>query len=140
VRRATPLLLATVIAAGCGSGGKSYAEKADAVCTNYKQKTEILKRPASLAGLATVAQQTLPLLRSARRELAALDPPENKQATATAWLHQFDVLIRDIEKIRDAAKANDGATVRKIGAVALQHNQHANELAAQLGTKVCSKD
>ena len=140
MRRATPLLLAIVLAAGCGGSGKSYAEKADAVCTKYKQKTSVLSRPASLAGLAVVSQKALPLLRSARSELGALDPPETKQATAAAWLDRFDVIIRDIEKIRDAAKANDSAAVRKTAVAALQHNQRANELAAQLGMKVCSKD
>jgi hypothetical protein len=139
VRRAIPLLLAVVFAAACG-GGTSYAAKADAVCTKYKQKTNVLSRPASLSGLAILAHKTLPLLRSARRELGALAPPEDKQATATAWLHQFDVLIGDIEKIGDAATANDSAAVRKIAAAALKHNQRANELAAQLGMTVCNKD
>lgn len=138
MRRASPLLLAIVFVAACG-GGKSYAAKADAVCAKYKQQTNILKRPASLAGLAVLAQQTLPLLRSARRELGALSPPDDKKATATAWLEQFDVTIADIEKIRDAAKADDSATVRSVAAAALKHNERANDLAAQLGMKVCSR-
>jgi hypothetical protein len=132
------LLLAIVFVAACG-GGKSYAAKADAVCTKYKEKTNILKRPTSLAGLAILAQKTVPLLRSARRELGALSPPDHQKATATAWLEQFDVIIGDIEKIRDAAKADDGAAVRKVAAAALKHNEHADDLAAQLGMKVCSK-
>jgi hypothetical protein len=138
VRRASLLLLAVVFVAACG-GGKSYAAKADAVCAKYKQKTNILKRPASLAGLAILAQKTVPLLRSARRELGALSPPDDKKATATAWLEQFDVIIGDIEKIRVAAAADDSATVRNVAAAALKHNERANELAAQLGMKVCSK-
>jgi hypothetical protein len=138
VRRAFPLLLAIVFIAACG-GGKSYAAKADAVCTKYKQETNILKRPASLAGLAILAQKTVPLLRSARRELGALSPPDDKKATAAAWLEQFDVIIGDIERIRDAAKADDGAAVRRVATAALKHNERANDLAAQLGMKVCSK-
>jgi hypothetical protein len=138
VRRAFPLLLAIVFVAACG-GGKSYAAKADAVCAQYKQQTSILKRPASLAGLAILAQETVPLLRSARRKLGALSPPDDKKESATAWLEQFDVVIGDIEKIRDAAKADDSATVRKVAAAALKHNERFNDLAAQLGMKVCSK-
>jgi hypothetical protein len=127
-----------VFVTACG-GGKSYAAKADAVCTKYKQETNILKRPASLAGLAILAQKTVPLLRSARRELGALSPPDDKKATAAAWLEQFDVIIGDIERIREAAKADDGAAVRRVAAAALKHNEHANDLAAQLGMKVCNK-
>ena len=138
MRRAFALLLAIVFVAACG-GGRSYAAKADAVCAKYKQETNILKRPASLAGLSILAQKTVPLLRSARRELGALSPPDDKKATATAWLEEFDVIIGDIEKIRDAAEADDGVAVRKVAAAALKHNDRANGLAAQLGMKVCNK-
>jgi len=148
VRRATPLLLAIVVAAGCGGGGskgdrltrEQYADKADAICTKYKQKTDALSRPATLSDLADVADQVLPLLRNARGELRALRPPQDEQTQASAWLDQFDVIIADVEKIRDKAKQNDSAAVQAAAAPALQHNQHANELAARLGMKVCSKD
>ena len=138
MRRAFPLLLAILFIAACG-GGKSYAAKAVAVCTKYKQQTSILKQPASLAGLAILAQRPVPLLRSARRELGALAPPDDKKATATAWLDAFDVSIRDVEKIRDAARKNDRAAVQRAAQPALRHNQRFNDLATQLGMTVCNK-
>jgi hypothetical protein len=145
--RAIPFVLAIVVFAGCGSSGssgqrltrKEYAGRADAICSNYKQKTDAVSRPADLPGLAKVADQVLPLLDSARGELRALRPPQNEEATAKAWLDEFDVIVEDIEKIRDEAKKNDSAAVRAAAAPALQHNQHANELASQLGMTVCSK-
>jgi hypothetical protein len=148
VRRATLLLLAVVVAAGCGSGGSNdqrltreqYAKKADAICTKYKQKTDALSRPATLSDLAVVASHVLPLLHSARGELRALRPPQNEEATANAWLDQFDVIIDDVKNIRDNAKRNDSAGVQAAATPALKHNQRANDLAAQLGMSVCSKD
>ena len=148
MRRATPLLLAVLLAAGCSGGGSNdhrltreqYAAKADAICAKYKQKTNVLERPASLAGLAIVADKVLPLLHSASRELHALRPPQNEEAKANAWLDQFDVIIDDVRTIRDKAKQNDSKAVRAAATPALQHNEHANELAAQLGMKACSKD
>jgi hypothetical protein len=148
VRRATPLVLAIVVLAGCGGSGSSgqrltrdeYAKRADAICSKYKQKSDALSRPANLAGLAKVAEQVLPILHSARGELRALRPPRSEDATANEWLDEFDRIIGDIEKIRDAAKKNDSAAVKAAARPALQDDQHSNELASQLGMTVCSKD
>jgi hypothetical protein len=148
VRRASPLLLAIVALAGCGGTGSSgqrltrddYAKQADAICSKYKQKTDALSRPATLPDLANVADQVLPLLDGARGELRALRPPQHEEATANAWLDGFDVIIDDVKKIRDEARKNDSAAVQAAATPALQHDKHANELAAQLGMTVCSKD
>ena len=50
------------------------------------------------------------------------------------------MIISDVEKIRDKANDNDTAAVQALAGPALQHDQHANELATQLGMTVCSKD
>lgn len=148
VRRASPLLLAIVLLAGCGGSGSSgqrlthdeYAKQADAICSKYKQKTDAFSRPATLPDLASLADQLLPLLDDARGELRALRPPQHEEATANAWLDEFDVIADDVKKIRDQAKKNDAAAVQAAAMPALQHNQHANELASELGMTVCSKD
>lgn len=147
MRRASPLLLALALAAGCGgsSGGQrltreQYAAKADAICSKYTQKTDALARPATLADLAAVSDQVLPLLHDARGELAALRPPQNEEATAKAWVDEFDVIIADIEKIRDAAKKHDADAVGAAAIPAQRHDQRSNELATQLGMTVCNKD
>jgi hypothetical protein len=148
VRRALPLLLAVALLAGCGGGGGNgealtraeYAAKADAICGKYKKQTDSLARPANPSDLAEVADQVVPILDKARGELRKLKPPADEQATAAAWLDQFDVIIDDVEKIRDKAKANDPAGVQAQAQPALQHNERANQLATQLGMTVCSKD
>jgi len=147
VRRAPTLLLAVGLLAGCGGGSKEqgltrdqYAAKADAICTKYKAKTTSLSRPSTLSDLAKLADQVLPLLDNARGELRALRPPQSEQAAVQAWLDQFDLSIDDVRNIRDKARAGDSAGVQAAATPALQHNQHANELAAQLGMTVCSKD
>jgi hypothetical protein len=146
VRRAYPLLLVVVLLAACGGGGgkpltrEQYAAKADAICGKYKKQTDALARPASLPDLGKVADQVLPILNHARSELHKLKPPADEQATANAWLDQFDVIIDDVEKIRDKANDNDTAAVQALAGPALQHDQRANELAGQLGMSVCNKD
>jgi hypothetical protein len=148
VRRAPTLLLAAALLAGCGGGGskdqgltrEQYAAKADAICTKYKAKTNSLSRPSTLSDLAKLADQVLPLLDNARGELRALRPPQDEASAVQSWLDQFDLSIDDVRKIRDKAKAGDSAGVQAAATPALRHNQRANELAAQLGMTVCSKD
>jgi len=149
VRRAPTVLLATLLLAGCGSNSSSsgtrlsagdYAAKADAICKKYKAQTDALARPANLSDLGKVADQVVPILQKAQSELRDLRPPENEQATADAWIKQFDVLVDDVKNIRDKARDNDQAGVRALAEPALRHDQHANELASQLGMQVCSKD
>jgi hypothetical protein len=145
VRRAYPLVLASILAAGCGSSDSSrltrdeYAAKADAVCQQVKQKSDGLSSPTTLPALARVSGRLLPLLHGARGELRSLRPPAGEEATANAWLDEFDVTIDDVRKIRDRAKAGDRAGVGAAAIRAQRHNQHANELAGQLGMTVCSK-
>jgi hypothetical protein len=149
VRRAFPLVFVVVLLAGCGGDGEGggkpltrqqYAAKADAICAKDKQRTEALARPTNLADLGKVADQMLPILDQARTDLRKLKPPADEQATADAWLDQFDVIIDDVEKIRDKAKDNDTAGVQALAGPALKHDQHANELARQLGMTTCSTD
>jgi len=146
VLRALPLLLAVAVLAGCGGGDggaltrEEYAQKADAVCTKYKNKTDDLGNPANLSDLADVADKVIPILHDARDELRQLKPPANEKGTADEWLDEFDVIIDDVEKIRDKARDNDTAAVQKLAQPALEHDQKANELATQLGMNVCNKD
>jgi hypothetical protein len=148
VRRAFPLLLAVVLAGGCGNNSSSgerltreqYAAKADAICSKYTQKANALAKPATLSDLANVSDQVIPLLHDARGELRDLRPPQQEEATANAWLDEFDVIVDDVEKIRDAAKKNDAAAVQAAATPALQHDRRANDLATQLGMTVCNKD
>ena len=147
VRRAPTLLIAVVLVAGCGGSSSSnqrltreeYAAQADAICKKYKQKTDTLTQPRTLADLVEVADRVLPILDHARSDLRKLRPPQNEQATAQAWLDEFDVSIDDVKKIRDVAKTNDRAAVQAAALPALRHDKHANDLATQLGMSICNQ-
>jgi hypothetical protein len=139
VRRASFLVVAVALAAGCG-GAKSYAAKADAICKKYTKQTSALGRPKDLAGLVAVADKTLPIVDRAARELAALEPPPDKRATAAQWLAQFRTLRADLREIRDKARAGDSKGLTAVALRAQQDNAKANELGTRLGFKVCNKN
>jgi hypothetical protein len=146
VRRASFLLLALVIAAGCGGGGskrltrEQYAGKADGICAKYNQETKAIANPTSLSDLADVADKTIPILDHALGDLRKLKPPSDEQATADQWLAQVENLEGDLKEIRDKAKSNDMEGVQAVVPKATQHNTKSNQLATQLGMSVCNKD
>jgi hypothetical protein len=149
VRRASLLVLISFAAGGCGGGSgggggerlsrADYASKADAICRKYNQKTRSLGHVRNLSELAKAFDKALPILDDALAELGTLKPPESEQGTASRWLAQSQVLKRDLEQIRDRAKAKDMKRVQSLFAKATRDDQRGNELAKQLGMKVCSK-
>jgi hypothetical protein len=146
VRRASLLLLAVVVAAGCGAGGnkqltrQEFAAKADAICAKYNQQTRALANPSNLSELASVADKTIPILDHALTDLRKLKPPTNEQSTANQWLAQVENLKGDLQEIRDKAKSNNMQGVQNVVPKASKHNAKSNQLATQLGMKVCNKD
>jgi hypothetical protein len=146
VRRAFLLLLAVVLVAGCGGGGgkrltrEEYAAKADAVCRKYNEQTKALENPTNLRDLAKVADKTLPILDNALSDLRKLKPPENEQAKVDEWLAQVENLKGDLTEIRDKAKDNDMQGVQAVVPKADEHNNRSNELATELGMKVCNSN
>jgi hypothetical protein len=145
VRKASGLILALVVLAGCGGGGSSkaltkqeYASKADAICSKYNQKIKALGNPKSISDLADVADKTLPLIESAIGEFKKLKPPAAEQSTASQWIVQVQGLETDLKEVRDKAKAKDLPGVQAVLPRAQQHNARSNLLATQLGMSVCN--
>jgi len=146
VRRASFLLLALVLVAGCGgSGGKrltkeEYASKADAICAKYNGEVKKLDNPQNLSELARVADETLPILDNAITDLKKLNPPAAEQAKADQWLSQVEKLKDDLTEIRDRAKDKNMEAVQAVVPKAEEHNRRSNALATELGMSVCNSD
>jgi hypothetical protein len=144
VRRASLLVLALVVA-GCGGGGgkrlsrSEYASKADVICRKANEQTKSLKQPSNLAELAKGFDKALPIFEHAIANLRKLKPPKSEQATVDRWLAKSDALKRDLEQIRDRAKAKDLKGVQSLFENATRDQQSGNQLAGRLGMKVCNK-
>jgi hypothetical protein len=145
-------VLAGVAAGGCGGNGGSggggggerlsradYAAKADALCIKYNQKTKSIGQAKNLEEVAAAFDKALPILDNALADLRRLKPPANEQATADRWLAQSEVLQGDLTKMRERARANDLKGVRAAFTRAVRDAGRANQSAAKLGMKVCSK-
>jgi hypothetical protein len=144
MRRLAAVLACTVATTACGSGNKGltrieYAQRSDAICARYNQQTAQLRaRGTGVEHLASVAEQTLPLLDRATARLRDLPPPRDASALAQRWLASLDRLRADVVRIRDAARANDLAAVRTVATRAQRDNDASNRLAQRLGMVACS--
>jgi hypothetical protein len=145
VRQALFLLLSIVLVAGCGGGGErltkqEYASKADAICAKYNREVKKLANPKNLSDLAKVADQTLPLLDNAIKDLKKLNPSASEQARVDQWLSQVENLKDDLAEIRDRAKEKNMQAVQAVVPKAEEHNRRSNALATELGMTVCNSD
>jgi hypothetical protein len=145
VRQTLFLLLSIVLVAGCGGSGKrltkqEYASKADAICATYNGEVKKLDNPKNLSDLAKVADQTLPLLDDAIKDLKKLNPPASEQARVDQWLSQVENLEEDLTEIRDRAKDKNMQAVQAVVPKAEEHNRRSNALATELGMTVCNSD
>ena len=136
-------LLAGLLAAGCGGGGRlskqDYAKQADAICSKYNRKIEALGAPKSLADIAGYADKALALTRKGNDELEHLKPPKSEEQTAKEWLDQNDSVVGSMERLRGAAKKGDRAGIQAALNEASSANRTANGLARQLGLAVCAR-
>jgi hypothetical protein len=135
-------VLGLALCGGCGGDDDQlsraeYAEKADAICRKYQERSEISIISTPEAFVAA-ADKTLEAFDDAMREFRALDPPDRDADLVARWLAQLDVLRSDVVKMRDRAKENDLTGLRELSALGLEHNRVANQLAEQLGMRVCS--
>jgi hypothetical protein len=141
------LLAGCAVLAACGSSGQKrlskdeYARRADAICTrfNRQQPSAPNLQNVTVKQVERLASQTIPLLDRTIADLRKLAPPKDEQDLADRWIASLRRLRVDAAKIRDRAHANDLAGVGALVAPSQQDERTADQLAAQLGTKVCSK-
>jgi len=141
------LLAACACLTACGSSGEKrlskdeYARRADAICLrfNRQQPSAPNLQNVTVKQVERLASQTIPLLDRTIADLRRLRPPKDEQALADRWIASLRRLRTDAAKIRDRAHANDLAGVGALVAPSQQDERTSDQLAGQLGTKVCDK-
>jgi hypothetical protein len=113
------VLLASVLAAGCGGGGggssngrlsaEDFRSKADAICKKYER--QIAKATAGsgtgASQIADTIDKVIPLIEKGQQELTDLKPPEDLQAKYNDWVSAGNDQVEEAKKLRDAARNND---------------------------------
>jgi hypothetical protein len=145
VRAVWALLLslgAAVFVFGCGgsqSTQRTFADRANAICREYRARVAKLPRPKTLAAEVRYSGQVLVHYRRALRDLEALEPPPERAARYRRWLAAVRVVERDVMRIRRAAQAGRSAELQAAVAKGRIDDRRSSRLARQLGLTACAR-
>jgi acyl-CoA reductase-like NAD-dependent aldehyde dehydrogenase len=157
VRWASVLVdLAAVAAAGCGGGGAKPLSKAeliergDAICAKYRKQNEALNKDAparnptdpqatdeQVKAAAPVLEKLADHLRSARGELAELEPPADIASDWQNTLDDLDQLASKLDRAAAAARKVDRQQVVNEYGEILRLNRRVSSFEKDYGFKVC---
>ena len=78
-------------------------------------------------------------MRKSYRDIEALEPPEDLEASVQEWLEVNREGLRVLERLPAAARARDSTEAQSILRRADTSEQRASELARDIGFKTCSE-
>jgi hypothetical protein len=132
--------LTVALASGCGGGGLSHGaflEKADRICSAYREQTPPLVTPRSYDAIVRWGGKTLPLYAAALRELTKLQPPAADVQQVHAWLAADRKVEHAVYDLVAAAQKRDFSTVSAAASRAQLAGGASRRAARALGLQVC---
>ena len=142
------VLGAAALIAGCGGGGSDslsadeFREQADAICADGDEATDALTAPTTPEQILPFLQTGLPISDEQRERIAALDPPDELQATfdEAQELNQQrrDLVQQAVDRIE--AGEDPEAVLRELDPQLDQLQAEARAKARELGLAVCGAD
>ncbi len=135
--------LACVLAlTACGSGRLSharFAEKANAICSDYHSRAAHIPLDHTVTGYQRYAEQTLPVYREALQQLEQLRPPSADEPLVGVWLARDRAIAADIDRIGAAAAARNLQKMNAAVEKARSDGRRSADLALQLGLAECAR-
>jgi hypothetical protein len=136
-------LVVVVLASGCmgddGSGGQSFTEQADEICSDAQIQIARVQQPQDPRDPLQVAlflERAVPIARAQNRELRALERPEENRSRVNAFLGALEAEVDAAERMLAAARREDRdavqATLQESAVTAAQSRQFAQELGMQV--------
>jgi hypothetical protein len=143
------LAAVAIAAGGCGGGSDSgatplsqedFVSQANAICADFNSQLGSLQQPTpgDFDALAQFATDTLAAVQPAIVKFHALTPPEDLQDKWDAYLAGVQKGVTVIQKLEQAAEAQDGQQVTSLATQLGQINNDAE--ATALGLTECAKD
>jgi hypothetical protein len=142
-----PAALVVALATGCGGGGgddrlskAEWVAQADTICKRVNDRLEDTEQPETMAELVTVLDQGLKDVDDAVADLRELEPPEEMEEDVDSWLAKVEAASTQIEKARDAAKAQDEKELSAALEEGTRVNDEGNRQARELGLTECAEE
>jgi hypothetical protein len=137
------LVVAALLAAGCGGGGgdrlskEDFQQQANATCTKYEKKLNAIGKPTSLEDIKAYVDKGIPVIQQGLAELRTLKPPEDLQSDYDRMLAEIEKSIPAARQLGEAAAENDPAAVQKALAAGNAARAAADDAAKTLGLTEC---
>jgi hypothetical protein len=151
MRRHRPIVLALTGAlalAGCGGDDApsraDFAEQADKICQDAKDKIEGLSEPKDFNDIEQYAADIDEAVADANKKLGDLDVPEGEdgekaEAFQQAFAADYENQVKPkVDELREAAEAKDEQAVLR-AAQAAQQTPRTDRLAKDIGAEACAE-
>jgi len=144
VRRTLPLLVAVVLAAGCGGDEKplsqaEFTAQGNAICRELYRQLEAMPEPRGAETLASTMEKARGYTEDAIDELDDLGPPPTAEPSFELFLDRVRDEAKLMQDVQDAAEANDLPKAARVADRGTKLDQQANVAASKAGLKVCAQ-
>jgi hypothetical protein len=139
---AAAAVLAVLGLTGCmgDDGDKSFAEEADAVCSDAQVQISRVQQPQDPRDplqLALFLERAVPIARAQNREMRELERPEEQRAQINAFLGALEAEVDAAERMLAAARREDREAVQALGQESALASAQTQQFAQRLGLRVC---
>ena len=136
-------LAASLAAAGCGGGDDRLSRgeldhQANGICEGFQRKLDALEQSSDFDTLRRFAEDARPILQQGVDDLRDLQPPEDLEASYTAWVDATAEDLVLIERVRRAAGRKDAAAIERLSDDVSAADVRADDMARELGLDTCA--
>ena len=134
------VLLAGVIAAGCGGGELTEQElrdQANEACREYAERVENVEPPKPDEDLGSAIDEAQPAIDDLHSDLDDLEPPAELEEPYDKFVQGVGAAGDRLGQFREAAEEDDQERLRKLVGEAAKAQRSANQAAQDLGLDEC---
>jgi hypothetical protein len=142
----TPLLLAVVLAVGCGSSSSSsstskadFVSKANAICTKINNQIVSLPKIQSAQDLLSTGPKELTAANQGIADLQALQVPDSIKAQVSQWIATLKQESAISSKLISAFKNKNAQELGQAEAAGKTNETQDHSRAVALGLTACAK-
>ena len=136
-------VVAALAAAGCGGGDDRLSrseleQQANGICDGFQRKLDAIEQSSDFETLRRFAEDARPILKQGVDDLRELRPPEDLEASYTAWVDATAEDLVLIDRVRKAAGRKDAAAIERISNDVSVADERADGMARKLGLDTCA--
>lgn len=136
------VIFSVIVLAGCGGKGRplthaQFAAKANALCSEYNKKIDVLPEPKNLKEGASMIEEMIPIYEKLVSDLKKLDPPAGEAAKVKRVIALGEEQLSLLKDSAKALKAGDRAKATSLQNEGDVNLAESSRLFHELGITAC---